>query len=169
MFKYRNIVFMISDPDFSLFFPVIAGSAECCKYRLTTIFFPKSRNIVLKIFISCSTANTTPPSPPPPFPPLEWIDACFQNFQAAINLLIKWHIWERVMKLSIKKTLVSNTFFYKKKVKYFSSIYPLRNKVYLCGDTCNCCWNCCFFVVSWEWCANLTWRCWSINFLKQWK
>ena len=138
MFKYRNIVFMISDPNFLLFFPVITGSAECCKYHLTTIFFPKSQNIVLKIFISCSTANTAPHPPP------QWIDACFQNFQAVINLLIKWHIWERVMKLSIKKTLVSNTFFYKKKVKYFSSIYPLRNKVYLCGDTSNCCWNCFF-------------------------
>ena len=33
------------------------------------------------------------------------------------------------MKVFIRKTFVSNTFLYKKNVKYFSSIYPLHNQV----------------------------------------
>ena len=33
------------------------------------------------------------------------------------------------MKVFIRKTFVSNTFLYKKNVKYFSSIYPLHDQV----------------------------------------
>ena len=55
------LFFMISNPNFSLFFSVIAGTVSCWKYHFPTILFPKSRNTVLKIFISCPPANTTPP------------------------------------------------------------------------------------------------------------
>ena len=41
MSKYRNNVFMILNPDFSLFFPVITGTVYCWKCRFPTIFFPK--------------------------------------------------------------------------------------------------------------------------------
>ena len=53
--------FMILNPDFSLFFPVFTDIVWCWKCRFPTIFFPKSRNIVLKIFLSRPPANTTPP------------------------------------------------------------------------------------------------------------
>ena len=53
---------MISNPDFLLFFPIITGTIQCWKYRFPTIFFPKSRNTVLKIFIFRPPANTTPHS-----------------------------------------------------------------------------------------------------------
>ena len=46
--------------DFSLFFPVVTGTIQCGKYLFPAIFFPKSRNTVLKIFISRPLANTTP-------------------------------------------------------------------------------------------------------------
>ena len=58
--------FMISNSDFSLFFPVITGTVQRWKYRFPTIFFPKSWDTVLKIFISRPTANTTSPSPHAP-------------------------------------------------------------------------------------------------------
>ena len=51
---------MISNPDFSLFFLVITGTAQCWKYLFPTIFFSKSRNTILKIFISSPPKNTTP-------------------------------------------------------------------------------------------------------------
>ena len=52
---------MISNSDISLFFLVITGTVWCWKYRFPTIFFSKSRNTVLKIFISNPPANIRPP------------------------------------------------------------------------------------------------------------
>ena len=64
--------FMISNPDFSLFF------SSNYRYRLvlkkpfpdhTSIFSQKSRTTLLKIFISRPLANTIPAHPPTPPPP----------------------------------------------------------------------------------------------------
>ena len=67
--EYR--FFMISNPDFSLSFPLITSTVYCWKYRFPTIFFRKSQNIVLKIFISRPPANIMPPPTPAPPPPFE--------------------------------------------------------------------------------------------------
>ena len=45
--------------------------------------------------------------------------ACLQNFQAAIYFLMKWYIWERLMKLSIQKKFISNAFLDKKNWNVF--------------------------------------------------
>ena len=80
--------FMISNPDFSLFFPVITGTVECWKYRFLTTFFPKSQNTVMKIFISRPPANTTsPPSQIQHFSVPKWPPSS-SNLQASIRFLI---------------------------------------------------------------------------------
>ena len=52
--------FMISNPDSSLFF--FSGTVWCWKHRFPTIFFPKSRNTVLKIFFPVHRQILRPPS-----------------------------------------------------------------------------------------------------------
>ena len=54
---------------FFVFFSVFTSTICGWKYRFPTIFFPKSRNTVLKIFISRPLANTMPPPPPSPSHP----------------------------------------------------------------------------------------------------
>ena len=51
--------------------------------------------------------------------------ACLQNFQAAIYFLMKWHIWERLMELSIRKKFISNAFLDKKEIEMFFSHVPV--------------------------------------------
>ena len=52
-----------------VFFSVFTGTIYGWKYRFPTIFFPKSRNTVLKIFISRPLVNTMPPPSPSPLTP----------------------------------------------------------------------------------------------------
>ena len=66
-FNIEILFFMITNSDFLLFFPIISGTTYCWKYCFLTIFFPKSRNTVTKIFTSCPPANAMPPSPPHPY------------------------------------------------------------------------------------------------------
>ena len=61
MSKYRNTVYYDLKFRFLVIFLVITGTVYCWKYRFPTIFFSKSRNTVLKIFISRPPENTTPP------------------------------------------------------------------------------------------------------------
>ena len=63
-FNIEILFFMITNSDFLLFFPIISGTTYCWKYCFLTIFFPKSRNTVTKIFTSCPPADAMPPSPP---------------------------------------------------------------------------------------------------------
>ena len=57
--KFRNTVFYGFKSRFLVIFSVITGTVYCRKCHFPTVFFPKSENTVLKIFISRLPANTT--------------------------------------------------------------------------------------------------------------
>ena len=62
MSKYRNTVFDDFKSRFLVvFFSVVTGTVQCWKHRIPTIFLPKSRNTVLKIFTSCPPVKITSP------------------------------------------------------------------------------------------------------------
>ena len=59
MSKYRKTVYYDFKSQFFVIFLVITGTVYSWKYHFLSIYFPKSRNTVLKIFIFRPAANTT--------------------------------------------------------------------------------------------------------------
>ena len=57
MSKYRKTVYYDFKSQFFVIFLVITGTVYSWKYRFLSIYFPKSRNTVLKIFFFPSTGK----------------------------------------------------------------------------------------------------------------
>ena len=62
------------------------------------------------------------------------MSACLQNYRTVFNLLIKSAVRQRLMKLFINKII----YYQLKLCEHFASVYVLRNRVWLCGDSVNC-------------------------------